>query len=154
MFPASPLTHSPVCSQIIAHAKPASFQNLQSLLIFVLAVSAAGGKRQGSPLLPWDNPCPRHRTATSFDFKDSLKGEEKGLSFQQLVSPCIPALPGSRSQWEQTPPPPHMTTPNTRSEDRSCSGNSHTPAEMSSQAHRCSSISPMGNNQKQEGHSL
>lgn len=56
------------------------------------------------------------------------------MSFHQPVPLSLNPSPAySQSQWNQTPPPTNIKTPNTRSEDRPCPGNSHTSAEMSSQ---------------------
>lgn len=56
------------------------------------------------------------------------------MSFHQPVPLSLNPSPAySQSQWNQTSPPTNIKTPNTRSEDRPCPGNSHTSAEMSSQ---------------------
>lgn len=163
-FPAGPLTHSLVCSQIVAHAKSATSKNLRGLLAslpfyFLPQLCScgqpAGGQAESSllqPGCPGTAPAPQTHAPVGFDFKDGLKGDEKGLSFHQPIPLSLQPSPA----WFPAPVGPNpitppITTPNTRSEDRPCPGSSHAPAEMSSQARRCSSISPMENNQKQEG---
>lgn len=93
MFTASPLTHSPVYSKIVAHTKSVSSQSLQglfaSLAFYFLPQLCScqqftGGQDKSSsfqPSCPGAAPAPCPQASADFHFKDSMKGEEKGLSF-------------------------------------------------------------------------
>lgn len=119
MFTASPLTHSPVYSQIVAHTKSASSQSLQGLfaslaLYFLPQLCSCrqitGGQDKSSSFqsgCPDTAPAPCPRAPADFHFKDSMKGEEKGLIFHQPVPFSLhPSL-----VWFPVPVRPNPITP-------------------------------------------